>query len=154
MTVGRGKRSFDRRPALRCPAACIALRMQIELGLRPQSPRNGNISSIGRRLSAISGRKRPNLESRDPLPIRKSLPLAGFSASARPFSRAAGMPGWGGRIRTSRWRIGNRTLSPVREKPQNPFPLKFITNSKRWKFENRIELVESRASERNGPFGE
>jgi hypothetical protein len=45
-------------------------------------------------------------------------------------------------------------LSPVREKPQNLFPLRLISNSKRLNFENRTEWVESRASERNGPFGE
>ncbi len=39
-------------------------------------------------------------------------------------------------------------------KPQNLFPLKFISNLKRSNFENRTESVESRASERNGPFGE
>jgi hypothetical protein len=50
--------------------------------------------------------------------------------------------------------IENRTLSAVREKPQNLFPLKFISNSKRSIFENRIESVKSRAWERNGPFGE
>lgn len=57
-------------------------------------------------------------------------------------------------IRNIRWRIANGALSPVRENPHNPFPAKFITNSKRWNFENRIESVKSRASERNGPFGE
>jgi hypothetical protein len=47
-----------------------------------------------------------------------------------------------------------QTLSPVRKKRQNLFPLKFISNSKRSNFENRTEWMESRASERNGPFGE
>jgi hypothetical protein len=46
-------------------------------------------------------------------------------------------------------RMCNRVL-PVREKPQNLFPLKFISNSKRSNFENRTESVEARASERNG----
>jgi hypothetical protein len=64
------------------------------------------------------------------------------------------MGGWGGWIRTSRRRIGNRTLSPVREKPPNLFPLKFISNSKCWNFENRTESVKSKASEKNGPIGE
>jgi hypothetical protein len=45
-------------------------------------------------------------------------------------------------------------FSPVREKPQNLFPLSLVSNSKRLNFENRTESVESRASERNGPFGE
>ena len=69
-------------------------------------------------------------------------------------SPKAGLPGWGGRIRTSRWRIGNRTLSPVREKPHNLFPVTIISNSKRSNFENRTESTESRDLERNGPFGE
>jgi hypothetical protein len=53
--------------------------VQIEPGLQPQSPRNGNISNIRRRLSAISPWKRPNLESGDRPQIRKSPPLAGIS---------------------------------------------------------------------------
>src|SRR5258708_19184884 len=39
--------------------------VRIEPGLQPLSPKNGNISNIRRRLSAISRRKRPNSESRD-----------------------------------------------------------------------------------------
>jgi len=62
--------------------------------------------------------------------------------------------GWLGWIRASKWRIGNRALSPVREKTLNLFPLKFISNSKRSNFQDRTERMESRASERNGPFGE
>ena len=52
------------------------------------------------------------------------------------------------------WRVRNQTLSPVQEKRQNLFPLELISNSKRSNFENRTEWMESRASERNGPFGE
>ena len=48
----------------------------------------------------------------------------------------------------------NQTLSPVQEKPQNFFPSKLISNLKRLNFENRTGSEESRASERNGPFGE
>lgn len=47
-----------------------------------------------------------------------------------------------------------RMLSPVREEPQNRFSVKFVGPSKRWNFENRTESTESRALERNGPFGE
>jgi hypothetical protein len=65
-----------------------------------------------------------------------------------------GMPGWGGRIRTSIWRIRNRLLLPVREEPQNPASLEFITLPNHSNFENRTEPAESRAPERNGPFGE
>jgi hypothetical protein len=45
-----------------------------------------------------------------------------FLRLSGPACPIAGLPGWGSRIRTSRWRIGNRTPSPVREKPQNLFP--------------------------------
>jgi hypothetical protein len=70
------------------------------------------------------------------------------------ISPSAGLPGWGGKIRTSIWRVRNQTLSPVGEKQQNLFPLKIISNSKRSNFENRTEWMGSRASERSGPFGE
>src|SRR6202043_1602406 len=54
----------------------------IEPGLRSLSPENGNISNIRRRISADPSRKRPNPESRDQPPIRKSPPLAGISGIA------------------------------------------------------------------------
>jgi hypothetical protein len=50
--------------------------------------------------------------------------------------------------------FGDQMLSPVREKPQNLFPSRFISPSERWNFENRTESAESRAPERNGVFGE
>jgi hypothetical protein len=89
--------------------------------------------------------------------VRNSLKTAiggTFLRVSRALSQSTRLPSWGGRIRTSRWRIGNRMLSPVREKPQNLFPLKLISNSKRSNLENRTESVKSRASEKNGPFGE
>jgi hypothetical protein len=43
---------------------------------------------------------------------------------------------------------------PVREKRQNLFRLKLISNSKCSNFENRTEWMESRAPVRNGLFGE
>jgi hypothetical protein len=49
---------------------------------------------------------------------------------------------------------GNRRLSPIREIIPNLFPLKVISSSKQLDFENRTKRVESRGSERNGPFGE
>ena len=45
-------------------------------------------------------------------------------------------------------------LLPVREELQNPISLQFISLSKHSDFENRTESVESRAPERNWPFGE
>jgi hypothetical protein len=45
-------------------------------------------------------------------------------------------------------------FSVVREKPQNLFPVRLISNSKRLNFENRTESLGFRAPERNGPFGE
>jgi hypothetical protein len=53
--------------------------VQIEPGLRPRSPENGNISNIRRRLSAISLPQRPIWEPGDRWPIRKSPLLAGIS---------------------------------------------------------------------------
>lgn len=55
--------------------------VQIEPGLRPQSPENGNFSKTRRRLSAISPSVRSNSEPRDQQPICKSPPLAGFSVT-------------------------------------------------------------------------
>ena len=48
----------------------------------------------------------------------------------------------------------NQTLSPAREKWQNLFPPDLLSGFKRWNFENRTKCTESRASERNGHFGE
>jgi hypothetical protein len=66
--------------------------VQIEPGLRSRSPKNGNISNIGRRLSAVPGQKWLIPERGDRLPIRKSPPLAGISAITKdglPESRTA-----------------------------------------------------------------
>jgi hypothetical protein len=126
----------------------------IKPGLQPLSPENGNISNIRRTLSASSvpaGQFR-SLETGGE--FTEARHWWGFLQALGPFSLTAGLVGWGGRIRTSRWPIGNRTLSLVREEQQNLFPLKFMTNSKRSNFENRTKWIESRASERNGPFGE
>jgi hypothetical protein len=54
--------------------------VQIEPGLRPQSPKNGSFSHIRQRLSAISLRECPKSEPGDWGLIRKSPPLAGLSA--------------------------------------------------------------------------
>jgi hypothetical protein len=54
--------------------------VQIEPNLRSQSPKNGNISSMRRRLSAFSPQSCANLESGDRLPIRKNSQLAGVYA--------------------------------------------------------------------------
>jgi hypothetical protein len=48
------------------------------------------------------------------------------------------------------WSVRNQMLSPFREKRQNIFRSRVISNSKRSNFENRIEWMESRALERNG----
>ena len=50
--------------------------VQIEPGLRSRSPKNGNISNIRRRLSAVPGQKGLIPERGNRLPIRKSPPLA------------------------------------------------------------------------------
>jgi len=43
---------------------------------------------------------------------------------------------------------------PVREELQNPISLEFISLFKPSNFENRTESTESRAREKNEPFGE
>jgi hypothetical protein len=54
--------------------------VQIEPNLRSQSPKNGNISNMRRRLSAFSPQSCANLESGDRLPIQKNSQLAGVYA--------------------------------------------------------------------------
>jgi hypothetical protein len=50
--------------------------------------------------------------------------------------------------------IRNRVLLPVRRNYKTRISLEFISISKHSNFENRTESAESRASEKNGPFGE
>jgi hypothetical protein len=54
-------------------------------------------------------------------------------------------------IKVTSWRSA---ALPCREKRQNLFRSKASSNFKRSNFENRTKWTESRASERNGPFGE
>ena len=69
-------------------------RVQIEPGLRPQSPKNGSFSHVRQRLSANPLRECPKSELGDWWLIRKNPPLAGLSANIRgPISRA-GLAGW------------------------------------------------------------
>jgi hypothetical protein len=78
--------------------------------------------------------------------------MQAFLRSPGQLSMTSELPGYeDSNLEMANW---NQTLSPVREKTQNLFPLEFISNSKRSNFENRTEPVKSRASERNGPFGE
>jgi hypothetical protein len=63
--------------------AVPATQCRIELGLRPQSPKNGNFPSVRRRLSAILLWECPKSESGDWPQMCKSPPLAGLSASIR-----------------------------------------------------------------------
>jgi hypothetical protein len=74
--------------------------VQIEPGLRPQSPKNGSFSNVRRRLSAISLQECPKSEPGDWWPIRKSPPLAAFPRVSGTVSPSAGLPGWSERIRT------------------------------------------------------
>jgi hypothetical protein len=57
--------------------------VQIEPSLRPPSPKNGNFSNVRRRLPAILVGKCRKPEPGDWCLIRKSPPLAGFSAGKR-----------------------------------------------------------------------
>src|ERR1700738_1772431 len=51
---------------------------------------------------------------------REKPAFGGPFSSKEGNSLKRGMPGWGGRIRTSIWRFRNRVLLPVREEQQNP----------------------------------
>jgi hypothetical protein len=100
-----------------------------------------------RRFRSRSGQFRsPETDSQ----FAKARHWRAFLAFLRVKSPVARLVGWGGRIRTSIWRVRNQTFSHVRQKRQNLFPMKFISNSKGSIIENRTEWVESRASERNG----
>jgi hypothetical protein len=95
--------------------------VQIEPGLRPQSPKNGSFSHIRQRLSAISLRECPKSEPGDWGLIRKSPPLAGLSADIGDiFSER--QTAWLEREDSNR-DMANwiRMLSPVREESQNLF---------------------------------
>jgi hypothetical protein len=81
---------------------------------------------------------------------RKSPTLRAFRYT---FLRALDSLSSGWEIRT-REAILNQAHSPVRERPQKRFPSKFISSSNRFNFESRTGAVESKASERNGPFRE
>jgi hypothetical protein len=97
----------------------------------PETPANGGPLRIGSlSLGSGFGHFRPGIADG----LRPKVEIFPFSGEAT-----------GDRVRT--------TLG-VREEPQNLFLLKFVSNSKRSNFEDRTESVRSRASERNGPFGE
>jgi hypothetical protein len=94
--------------------------VQIEPGLRLQSPENGNISNIGRRLSAIPSRRWPNSEPGDRLPIRKSPPLAAFLPVSGTLCLSAALPGWRRsadrtRLRMNSLLTGNFAISGLRQ---------------------------------------
>ena len=80
----------------------IGYAVQIEPGLRPQSPENGNISNIRRRLSAISLPETPIPKPGDRSPIRKSRPLAGLcgTVEAKVSGRRTGWHACFVRLRT------------------------------------------------------
>jgi len=88
--------TVDRDP----PRAAVA----IERSLQLQSPENGNIRRIGRRLSAVRPPKTAEGESGDYPRVRKSPLLAGFSAIPSDPLLNGALDGWGGRDRTSEWR--------------------------------------------------
>lgn len=78
--------------------------VQIEPGLQPLSPRNGSISNIRRRLSEISPWKWPNFGVWRPTAnLQKARHWRAFLTLLWAKSLGAGLPGWGGRIRTLRW---------------------------------------------------
>jgi hypothetical protein len=126
----------------------------IKPGLR-RLPKNGNFPRRSRKLSASSPVRPRNLElGRLSTGLQQPRSLVGLSVIIPASFSDPGTAGWGGRIRTSIWRIRNRMLLPVQKELQNPVSLRFVSLSKHSNFENRTESAESRASERNGPFGE
>jgi hypothetical protein len=72
----------------------------IEPGLRTQSPENGNIREVGRRLSAIGRTKAVKWGAGDRRQVRESPPLAAFSGAPIEGTTYGGLRGWGGRDRT------------------------------------------------------
>ena len=68
--------------------------VQIEPSLRQPSPKNGNNSEYGRRLSAISPLNPLNRESGEHLRNRKSPPMAGILRLLGGVSPGARLPGW------------------------------------------------------------
>jgi hypothetical protein len=126
----------------------------IEPSLRGQSLKNGNIRGAGRRLLVFWPTKSAKWEGGDYWQVRESPLLAALSRAARGVPANAALPGWGSRNRTSIWQVRKRMLLPAREDLQNPH---FDRPHKRLEileFRNRTEWMESRASERNEPFGE
>jgi hypothetical protein len=66
-----------------------------------------------------------------------------FLRLLRVKSPGAGLVGWGGRIRTSIWRIRNRMLSPVREESQDPISLNKPLETFEFREPYRISRVQS-----------
>src|SRR5450755_635656 len=83
--------------------------VQIEPCLQGQSPKNGNISNIRRRLSESEvtqiGPCRPFIESPN------SAIGGAFLANQGAKSLCTGLVGWGGRDRNSEWRNQNQMIS-------------------------------------------
>ncbi len=84
--------------------------------------------------------------------MRKARIWRAFLIKKRKFSENKNA--WLGREDSNLDMANLESLSAFGEEPQNLFPLKFISPSKRWNFENRTKSAESRASEIIGPFGE
>src|SRR5450631_2140028 len=97
--------------------------VQIEPDLQRQSPKNGNISNIRRRLSESEvtqiGRCRPFIET--PNSAIGGVSLANQGAK----SLCTGLVGWGGRDRNSEWRNQNQMISCSGSKRVLNFPSSF-----------------------------
>jgi hypothetical protein len=72
----------------------LTAQSMIEPGLRPASPKNGNIRGVSQRLSPNSVLIPENREHRDGTPNCKSPLLAGLSATIGAFSLSPGLLGW------------------------------------------------------------
>ncbi len=108
--------------------------VQIELGLRRESPKNGNIRGSRRRLlpkwppSSRIWSAETCAQLRKPAKKRALLTVGGRYLRLREC--LAGAKGF----RTSMWRVRNQMLSPIREEPQNRSSLKFTSSSKTFEF--------------------
>jgi hypothetical protein len=120
-----------------------------QTGLRPYSLQNGNIRGDGRPISASTSATR---ESGDEKECAKSPDSGSFSRLLGSLAERRN-GGWAEGIEP---RDGDSKADALacREDLQNPILSEFIGRSKYSNFENRTESAESRALEKNGPFGE
>jgi hypothetical protein len=124
--------------------------VQIEPGLRPKSPENGNYSMNGRRLSAVSAGNAGNWESGDRLPIAKAGHWRAFLRWVEAEPRPARLPGCPRRIRTRTFPIRKSPLKCRANFPSFQPNSRSETSDCRLHHPVRIELALSLPSPQNG----